>query len=161
MIVETARPCDLDAIVSLEGHFGVPWSADSWRRELEGEGRFVLIARREEGGIVGVACFQIVDEVADLHRIVVAPDQRRLGFARVMLVSGLQWAIGQGATRMLLEVEHTNAPAITLYRGYGFREVAKRPDYYGPGADALVLERHLEGVDADSVGMWDMEDMHE
>ncbi len=78
-----------------------------------------------------------------------------------MLVSGLQWAIGQGATRMLLEVEHTNAPAITLYGGYGFREVSKRPDYYGPGADALVLERHLEGVDADSVGMWDMEDMHE
>ena len=36
MIVETARQSDLDAIVSLEGHFGVPWSADSWRRELEG-----------------------------------------------------------------------------------------------------------------------------
>ncbi len=39
--------------------------------------------------------------------------------------------------------------------------MATRPDYYGPGADALVLERRLEGVDADSVGMWDMEDMHE
>lgn len=161
MIVESARLEDLDAIVELEGNFGVPWSADSWRRELEGEGRLVLIARRESGEIVGVACFQLVDEVADLHRIVVAPDQRRLGFARVMLVAGLQWAIGQGASRMLLEVDRDNDPAIRLYHGYGFREVARRRDYYGPGSDALVLERHLEGVDADSVGMWDMEDMHE
>ena len=44
MIVESARLEDLDAIVELEGNFGVPWSADSWRRELEGEGRLVLIA---------------------------------------------------------------------------------------------------------------------
>lgn len=161
MIVEPARAADLDAILDLETNFGVPWSADSWRRELEGEGRFVLIARRDSGDIVGVACFQLVEDVADLHRIVVAPDQRRLGFARVMLVSGLQWAIGRGVSRMLLEVESGNDAAIRLYHGYGFREVARRRDYYGQGSDALVLERHLEGVDADSVGMWDMEDMHE
>ena len=159
MIVEPAKVTDLAAILDLESSFDVRWSDESWRRELEGDGRFVLIARRESGETVGVACYQLVDDVADLHRIVVAPDQRRLGFARVMLVSGLQWAICKGATRMLLEVEHTNESAITLYRGYGFREVARRADYYGPGAHALVLERCLEGVDADSVGMWDMEDM--
>lgn len=158
MIVEPAGPADLESIVKLEANFPKPWSAESWRAELAGEGRFVLIARRDAGEIVGVAGFQLIDDVADLHRIVVAPDQRRLGFARVMLVSGLQWAIGRGASRMLLEVESGNEPAVTLYRGYGFREVAKRPHYYGPGADALVMERHLEGVDADSVGMWDMED---
>ena len=73
----------------------------------------------------------------------VAPDQRRLGLARVMLVSGLQWAIGRGAHRMMLEVEHDNEAAINLYRGYGFRSVAKRPDYYGPGGHALILERGL------------------
>ena len=158
MIVEPARPDDLAAIVELEANFGVPWSEESWRAELEGDSRLVLVARRDAGDLVGVAGFQLVDDVADLHRIVVAPQQRRLGFARVMLVSGLRWAIAQGASRMLLEVEQDNAPAITLYRGYGFREVARRGDYYGPGADALVLERFLEGVDADSVGMWDMED---
>lgn len=161
MIVEPALPGDLQEIVDLESSFDQPWSEESWRAELVGDGRFVLVARRDQGTIVGVACFQLVDDVADLHRIVVAPDQRRLGLARVMLVSGLRWAIAQGATRMLLEVEHTNEPAIVLYRGYGFREVARRRDYYGPGEDALVLERSLEGVDADSVGMWNMEDTHD
>lgn len=157
MNVDIATVEDLPAILALEANFDIAWSEESWRGELTGEGRLILISRREDAGIVGVACFQHVAEVVDLHRIVVAPGERRLGFARVMLVAGLQWAIGRRASRMLLEVDHRNEPAIALYRGYGFRQVAKRTDYYGTGADALILERPLEGVDADSVGMWDME----
>lgn len=157
MIVERATTADLPDIVELEHSFDTPWSEDSWRQEIDGDGRLVLIARRRKGLVAGVSAFQIVDDVADLHRIVVAPRLRRLGFARVMLVTGLQWAILQGATRMLLEVDYTNEAAITLYRGYGFKQVALRRDYYGPGADALVMERDLAGVDLDSVGVFDLE----
>lgn len=157
MIIEKAGPGDLAEIMALEEHFNVRWSGKSWADELTGEGRLVLIARRRTGGTVGVACFQKIDGVVDLHRIVVDATQRRLGFARVMLVAGLQWAIAQGAERMMLEVDHANEPAINLYKGYGFRPVAERRDYYGPGAHAVIMERGLEGVDADSVGMWDME----
>lgn len=158
MIVETAVAGDLPDIIALEENFSTRWSEASWRQEITGEGRLVLIARRKSGEAVGVAAFQLVDDVADLHRIVVAPAERRLGFARVMLMAGLLWAIGHGARRMLLEVDASNTPAIQLYQGYGFAAVATRPDYYGPGADALILERRLEGVDADSVGTWDMEE---
>ena len=158
MIVSVAGPDDLAEIMALEEHFDVQWSEKSWLDELSGEGRLVLIARRRTGGTVGAACFQKVDEVVDLHRIVVDSTQRRLGFARVMLVTGLQWAIAEGAARMILEVDHTNEAAIALYRGYGFHRVATRADYYGPGHDALIMERTLVGVDADSVGMWDMEE---
>lgn len=158
MIVETATTDDLADILVLEASFATPWSEESWHEELTGEGRLVLVARGRDGDTVGVAAFQLVDEVADLHRIVVASGHRRLGFARVMLVAGLQWAIRAGAHRMLLEVDATNDAAIQLYRGYGFASVATRRDYYGTGVDALVLERRLEGVDVDSVGMWDMEE---
>ncbi|HHT14030.1 MAG TPA: GNAT family N-acetyltransferase [Propionibacterium sp.] len=163
MNVDVATLADLPGIMALEASFDKKWSEQSWRDEITGTGRLVLIARTtprgqaQEPEIIGVACFQHVDEVVDLHRIVVAPEHRRLGFARVMLVAGLQWAIERGARRMLLEVDHRNEPAITLYRGYGFREITRRADYYGPGAHALILERALAGVDADSVGMWDME----
>lgn len=158
IVVESASLDDLADILDLEAHFDTPWSEDSWREELTGGGRLTLVARDCPGGVVGVAAFQLVDEVADLHRIVVAPGHRRLGFARVMLVSGLQWAIGCGARRMMLEVDSANDPAVRLYRGYGFTPVATRRDYYGTGVDALVMERRLEGVDADSVGMWDLEE---
>ena len=160
MNVDIATVEDLPGIVALEANFDTAWSEQSWLDEITGSGRLVLIARKKKG-VVGVACFQHVDEVVDLHRIVIAPDHRRLGFARVMLLAGLQWAIERGAARMLLEVDHRNEAAIKLYRGYGFRQVAQRRDYYGPGADALILERPLEGVDADSVGMWDVEASHD
>ena len=156
MIVEPAAPADLSSILALEEHFGVRWSEESWLSELSGEGRLVLAAR-VDGELVGVACFQRLAEVVDLHRVVVAPSQRRLGLARAMLVAGLQWAIREGAARIVLEVEHDNEPAIALYRGHGFRPIAARADYYGPGADAVIMERPLEGVDADSVGVWDTE----
>lgn len=157
MIVDAATAADLDDLVALEDSFDRPWSHASWRAEVEGEGRLILIARRDTGEAIGAACFQLIEDVVDLHRIVVAPMHRRLGIARVMLVTGLQWAIGKGALRIVLEVDAGNEPAITLYRGYGFVPVATRRDYYGPGGDALVMQRSLEGVDADSVGMWDME----
>lgn len=162
MIVDQATAADLPEILTLESAFHTPWSEASWRAELEGDDRLVLAARRRvDNVLIGAASFQVVDEVADLNRIVVAPQQRRLGLARVMIVAGMQWAIGLGARRMLLEVEHTNSAAISLYRGYGFKQIARRKDYYGRGADALILERKLEGLDADSVGMWDMEESNE
>ena len=148
MNVDVATLDDLSAILELETNFDTAWSEQSWHDEITGSGRLVLISRAGEA-IIGAACFQHVDEVVDLHRIVVAPGHRRLGLARVMLVAGLQWAIGQGAARILLEVAHGNDPAIGLYRSYGFHQVATRVDYYGPGADALILERLLEGVDAE------------
>lgn len=162
MIVEPATDADLDGILALESSFETPWSRDSWLAELEGADRLVLAAKRRlDGALIGAACFRMVDEVADLNRIVVSPEHRRLGLARVMIVAGLQWAISRGAARMLLEVEHTNEPAIRLYRGYGFKQIAQRRDYYAPGAHALILERALEGVDVDSVGTWDMEEVDE
>lgn len=161
MIVSMATTADLAELMALEEHFEVRWSEQSWLDELAGEGRLVLIARRRAGGTVGAACFQKIEDVVDLHRIVVDSTHRRAGFARVMLVAGLQWAIARGAARMLLEVDHDNEPAIALYRGHGFKQVALRADYYGPGRDALVMERDLAGVDADSVGIWDMEESND
>jgi ribosomal protein S18 acetylase RimI-like enzyme len=51
----------------------------------------------------------------------------------------------QGAERALLEVRRHNVPALALYEGLGFREIGVRRNYYGPGEDALVLERVLRG----------------
>jgi ribosomal-protein-alanine N-acetyltransferase len=51
------------------------------------------------------------------------------------------------ASHLLLEVDETNVPALTLYRRLGFREVGKRKNYYaggtGPAKGALVMRRDL------------------
>ena len=40
---------------------------------------------------------------------------------------------------MFLEVRESNAPAISLYRNFGFEQVGLRPDYYSLPKEAAVL----------------------
>lgn len=143
MIFALATHADLDAIAALEeaGFDHARWSADAWRGELDAPDRHVLVAREVAAGeVIAVATFSWAFETADLLRVVVRADRRGRGVARRLIRAGIEWASGMGATRVLLEVETTNAPALALYQGLGFRPLARRADYYGVGHDALVME---------------------
>lgn len=145
-MIEPARTADLDAIMTLERagfQAGSRWSTASWLAELSGTGRRVLVARGA-GELRGAATFQLVAETADLHRVIVAPEHRGRGIGRALVEAGLAWAADRRGRRMLLEVEHDNAPALRLYRGLGFTELARRKDYYGPGRHALVMQYEME-----------------
>lgn len=144
MIIAMAGAADLDAIEALESEgFDIArWSRDAWASELVTADRHVLVARAPEG-VVGVATFQTVADVADLHRVVVATTHRGRGIARRLVTAGIEWAEGMGAERMLLEVAVDNTAALALYEHFGFELVGRRADYYAPGHDALVLERSL------------------
>lgn len=151
MIIAMAVPADLDAIEALEVS-GFPhgaWSREAWASELDADDRHVLVVRAPDG-VIGVATFQTVADVADLHRVVVRADQRGRGVARRLITAGIEWAEAMGAERMMLEVEAGNDTALRLYDGFGFVPLGRRADYYGPGRHALVMERALreELVDA-------------
>ena len=135
-----ARLDDLPAILRLEAEgFGPEerWSERSWSGELLGEGRTVLIARGAQPA--GVITLSTVGEVADLHRVVVAPAYRRQGLALRLVRAGLLAVRHLGARVVMLEVEYTNIGAIALYQQLGFEQVRVRRDYYGTGRDALIL----------------------
>ena len=81
--------------------------------------------------------------MVDLHRIITSPDARRRGLATMLVRAGRAWAREQGASRILLEVEDGNIPALALYEAEGFHPIAERRDYYGVGAHAVILEQSL------------------
>ena len=136
-----ARQDDLAAILRLEAEgFGPEerWSERSWSGELLGEGRTVLLAR--EAQPAGVVALATVGELADLHRVVVAPGYRRQGLALRMVRAGLLAVRHLGARAVMLEVEWSNDAAIALYQRLGFEQLHVRRDYYGPGRHALILK---------------------
>ena len=47
-----------------------------------------------------------------------------------------------GCERIMLEVRADNAPAMAMYKKYGFSEISVRRGYYG-GVDAIIMERSL------------------
>ncbi len=108
-----------------------------------------VIAHRSTIGarLVGFIMSRRAADEAEILSVAVARSQRGRGVGRDLLALHLRRLAGLGARAVFLEVDETNAPAITLYDRAGFREVGRRPNYY-PAADgkpvaALLLRRDL------------------
>jgi len=85
------------------------------------------------------ACWMVFDEL-HINSLAVDPARRRHGVARRLLRQVFRDAVASGAGSATLEVRHSNAPAIALYEGLGFRGEGVRRDYYqDPREDALIL----------------------
>lgn len=159
MIIQQARLEHLDGIVALEQDgfsSGEQWSRHAWVEELQAGDRLVLAHTEPDGSVVGVANFGCVEDMADLHRVVVQRNARGRGVAAQLIQAGIEWAEALGATRMLLEVRTDNDPAVQLYSRLGFDRISLRRDYYGPGVDAAVMLRPIAfaGNDWDQANDW-------
>ena len=119
--------------------FSDPWSEGLLRAELENPlARWFVL---ESGGRVCgyVSTLDICGEV-HVTNVAVPPEYRRRGIARELLRCAVDFARSTGAFSMTLEVRRSNAPAIALYRGFGFEPVGLRPRYYeNPREDALLM----------------------
>ncbi|MGE0357517.1 MAG: GNAT family N-acetyltransferase [Burkholderiales bacterium] len=87
-----------------------------------------------EGGVaVAVGLAILEDGHVGLFDVVTREGQRRRGLARAMVKALLRWGLERGARSAYLQVEADNAPALALYKGFGF-ELAYRYWYRGrPG----------------------------
>eukprot|EP01042_Synura_sphagnicola_P035465 gene35465-biopygen34027 len=90
---------------------------------------------------------RVAADEAEVLSIVVAGDRRRSGLGQTLLCAHMAQLAARGATRLFLEVEDGNAPAIALYRRLGFETVGRREGYYpkpdGTRVAALVMRRDL------------------
>jgi len=69
----------------------------------------------------GLAVFE--DGHVGIFDVVTREDGRRRGFARTIVAALLRWGRERGAGHAYLQVEEGNAPALALYRGFGFAPV--------------------------------------
>ena len=73
----------------------------------------------------------------------VAEGRRHEGIAGRLLARVTYDGQMLGAITSSLEVDADNAPAQNLYAKLGYHEVGRRPNYYGQGHDALIMEARL------------------
>jgi len=78
----------------------------------------------------GFVLSRIVLDEAEIITVAIGPEARGKGHARPLLSHHLDALSRRGVTRVHLEVEEGNAPAIALYRRAGFRDVGRREAYY-------------------------------
>jgi len=74
-------------------------------------------------GAVAVALCVQDNDLAGIMSFAVAAERRREGLATEILSAALRWARLSGARGAWLQVVSTNAPALALYRKFGFEKV--------------------------------------
>ena len=131
---------DLPAVLAIERRsFQTPWSLAMFVLELSKPSGICLAYPSEDGrGLAGYLVCSRYADVWHLMNIAVAPERRRAGIA-TELMHGLFEQAGAGA-RFTLEVRTSNAAAIQMYQGFGFRPAGHRRRYYHDnGEDALIM----------------------
>ena len=78
-----------------------------------------------------------------MARIAVLQNVRGQGIGGKILDRFLQTAKERGAQEVFLEVRVSNAPAIALYKRFGFESVNVRKRYYPDGEDAFLMALEL------------------
>ena len=144
-----------DMASAFDPQFGEAWTRSQCAGVLSGPGADLLIARAADPSSeandaavvpIGFALLRTIIGEAELMLIAVAPEARRGGVARQLLLDCMATAQARGATRFLLEVRADN-PALSIYRAAGLVPVGRRADYYrgndGSLRDALTLAKEL------------------
>jgi GNAT superfamily N-acetyltransferase len=70
---------------------------------------------------VASALMAVADGIVITGNVITAKAERRSGFARAMMQSGLAWAYDQGARAAALNMMADNSAASGLYQSLGFR----------------------------------------
>ena len=145
----TLRPMrwwDIEAVLPLESDLfaELPWSAAGFWSELAGvpETRWYVVAE-DAGEVVGYAGMFATAHEADVQTVAVRRDQHGRGIGDQLVDALLVEAHRREVRRVLLEVRDDNVPAQRLYARHGFTDLGRRRGYYGPGLDAVVMERRI------------------
>jgi len=139
-------PDDLDAVMALEDAIypDDAWSREIMAAELANQHGYYLVAVDPDRADEIVAYAGLLAPMGtgqgDIQTVTVAPDARRQGLARTMMLQLLNEARRRGVDELFLEVRVDNEGAQQLYRELGFEVLSVRKGYYKGGVDALTMK---------------------
>jgi ribosomal-protein-alanine N-acetyltransferase len=133
---------DLPQVIAIERRaYPTPWSLAMFVLELSKPSGVCLAAIDAGGAIVGYCICSRYDTVWHIMNVSTSPEHRRRGVATTLLTD-LFTRVGEHDPRFTLEVRMSNAGAIALYEGLGFRGAGLRRRYYQDnGEDAVIMWR--------------------
>jgi ribosomal-protein-alanine N-acetyltransferase len=144
---------DLPEVMVLEANSHAhPWTQKNFEDSIEsGYWAYILKTKSEElvDKLIGHAV--LMPGVDELHllNITVAKDMRRQKIAQRTLKAMEPLALERDLKQVILEVRVGNIEAIALYENLGYKEIARRKNYYPAAAggreDAIIMTKVLIG----------------
>lgn len=113
-----------------------PWGKESFAENIRNGYDHPLIALTD-GVLSGYGILRVLSD-GEILLLGVDPSFRRKGIGEAILSEMM--ALSGEAEKILLEVREGNTAARRLYEKKGFREIARRKDYYrDPVEDAVIM----------------------
>ncbi len=136
---------DLEQVVRIEREiFLFPWSLQNFADSLQAG--YTCQVTEQDNNICGYSVMMLGPDEAHLLTIGIAAHWQGQGWGEKLLQHFIQLAQQQGKESMLLDVRESNHGATKLYQRMGFKQIAKRKDYYPAMSgreDAIIMERSL------------------
>lgn len=145
--IREMRESDIDRIMVIEKRsFLSPWTKRIFRETISFPLSFnIVIVKKVDNTVVGYANFYVVGNEVQVLNIAVSPESRKKGYGARLLSHAVGTLSARGAEDFFLEVRPSNADAIRLYEGLGFRKTGIRKKYYPEtNEDAIVMHLKVE-----------------
>ena len=137
-LIRSAQQQDVEQLVGLlHSLFTIEedFSADTGKQRsglelMLADARSQVLVAEADSQVVGLCTGQVVISTAEggpailVEDMVVAEGYRGQGIGRLLLGGLIDWARGQGATRMQLLADRNNQPALDYYRHLGWQQTA-------------------------------------
>lgn len=113
----------------LNSEFDDFWNYNILKEELNSQNSCYIVAFLNNE-IVGFAGIKFIANEADIMNIVTKKTFRNQGIGKLLLENLIQLAKSLHLKSITLEVNEENAPAIHLYKKFGFEILGIRKNYY-------------------------------
>lgn len=143
--VKKATAGDIDFISRLEEKtFSSPWDKNSLLYAVNDPDTLFFIAEYN-GDNAGYISAKYITGETDINNVAVSEKFRKKGIASALLTKLTEISEKLDCDFITLEVRFSNAPAINLYKKFGFTLAGVRKNYYTlPTEDALILTKYLK-----------------
>lgn len=138
-VIREAVAEDIDRIMELEkGSIVHPWTGEAIGSLISDGNKLCLVIECDGNIVCYIGAETVLDE-CNIGNIVTDKEYRGKGFATRLIDKLITELKNRGITKVFLEVEQDNVPAIALYVKAGFIRYGYRRDYYGAGKDAVLM----------------------
>ena len=132
-----------EALLTEQSHNIHILSKNILKEDIKNKNYNYLVAKNNDGKIIGYIGISYVLDSADIISIVVHKDYTQKGIATLLLQEVFAFAKENNIQKIMLEVRRSNLPAQKLYEKHGFKQIAIRKKYYDNTEDALIYEKEL------------------
>lgn len=143
LLIREAVTEDIKDIMALEkGSIVHPWAREEFERLISDGNKLCLVIEHEGRTVCYIGAETVLDECS-IGNIVTDKEYRGRGFATKIMAALISELKKREITKVFLEVEHDNMPALALYEKTGFVRYGYRRGYYGTGKDAVLMSLDL------------------